>query len=31
MSTSRKVLHPISVLARMLDLERTAELNNAKR
>ena len=30
MSTSRRVLHPISVLARMLDLEGTAELNNRK-
>mgnify|MGYP002470247288 FL=1 len=30
MSTSRRVLHPISVLARMLDLEGTAGLNNRK-
>lgn len=28
MSTSRKVLHPISILARALDLEQTSQLNN---
>lgn len=30
MSTSRKVMHPISILAQALDLERTRELNNKK-